>query len=91
MIEEVSMNTLENMKHAIDYIEDNIVGDIEYKRIAQIALCSEYHFQRMFAFIVGVPLNEYIRRRKLTLAGFDLQNSKEKIIDLALKVWLSIT
>ncbi len=85
MIEEVSMNTLENMKHAIDYIEDNLVGDIEYKRIAQIALCSEYHFQRMFAFIVGVPLNEYIRRRKLTLAGFDLQNSKEKIIDLALK------
>lgn len=51
MIEEVSMNTLENMKHAIDYIEDNLVGDIEYKRIAQIALCSEYHFQRMFAFI----------------------------------------
>ncbi|WP_105619652.1 AraC family transcriptional regulator [Vallitalea okinawensis] len=79
------MNTLENMKNAIDYIEDNLVGDIEYKRIAQIALCSEYHFQRMFAFIVGVPLNEYIRRRRLTLAGFDLQNSEEKIIDLALK------
>lgn len=73
------------MKDAIDYIEDHLLGNIEYKKIAQIALCSEYHFQRMFAFIVGVPLNEYIRRRKLTLAGFELQNSKEKIIDLALK------
>lgn len=79
------MDTFKEMKEAIDYIEDNLLGEIEYKKIAQIALCSEYHFQRMFAFIVGVPLNEYIRRRRLTLAGFELQNSKVKIIDLALK------
>jgi AraC family transcriptional regulator len=39
----------------------------------------------MFAFITGVPLSEYIRRRRLTLAAFDLQKSKEKIIDIALK------
>lgn len=79
------MDTLENMKHAIDYIENNLDGEIEYARIAQIALCSQYHFQRMFAFLTGVPLSEYIRRRRLTLAAFDLQQSKEKIIDIALK------
>lgn len=79
------MNNLEYMKNAIDYIEDNLDGTIEYEKIAQIALCSEYHFQRMFAFIVGVPLNEYIRRRRLTLAGFELQNSDQKVIDLAVK------
>lgn len=79
------MDTLENMKHAIDYIENNLDGEIEYARIAQIALCSQYHFQRMFAFLTGVPLSEYIRRRRLTLAAFDLQKSKEKIIDIALK------
>lgn len=79
------MNTLEGMNDAIAYIEDNITSDLEYKKIAQIALCSEYHFQRMFGFVVGIPLNEYIRRRKLTLAGFDLQNSKENIVDIALK------
>ncbi|WFR59494.1 AraC family transcriptional regulator [Anaerocolumna sp. AGMB13025] len=79
------MDTLENMKKAIDYIEDNLDAEIEYGKVAQIALCSQYHFQRMFAFLIGVPLSEYIRRRRLTLAAFELQNSNEKIIDLALK------
>jgi AraC family transcriptional regulator len=79
------MDTLENMKNAIDYIENKLNSEIEYTRIAQIALCSQYHFQRMFAFLIGVPLSEYIRRRRLTLAAFDLQNSSEKIIDIALK------
>lgn len=79
------MDTLENMKNAIDYIENNLDSEIEYAKIAQIALSSQYHFQRMFAFLIGVPLSEYIRRRRLTLAAFDLQNSNEKIIDIALK------
>lgn len=79
------MDTLENMKQAIDYIESNLDGEIEYARIAQIALCSQYHFQRMFGFLIGVPLSEYIRRRRLTLAAFDLQNGNDKIIDIALK------
>ena len=47
------MDTLENMKHAIDYIEDNLDTEIEYARIAQGALCSQYHFQRMFAFLLA--------------------------------------
>jgi AraC family transcriptional regulator len=79
------MDTLENMKQAIDYIENNLDCEIEYARIAHIALCSQYHFQRMFGFLIGVPLSEYIRRRRLTLAAFDLQNGHEKIIDIALK------
>jgi AraC family transcriptional regulator len=79
------MDTLENMKNAIDYIEDNLDGEIDYGKIAQIALSSQYHFQRMFGFLIGIPLSEYIRRRRLTLAAFDLQNSDEKIINLALK------
>ncbi|MFT4145855.1 MAG: AraC family transcriptional regulator [Mobilitalea sp.] len=79
------MDTLENMKQAIDYIESNLDHEIEYAKIAQVALCSQYHFQRMFGFLIGVPLSEYIRRRRLTLAAFDLQNSNEKIIDIALK------
>lgn len=79
------MDTLENMKHAIDYIENNLDNEIEYTRIAQIALCSQYHFQRMFSFLTGIPLSEYIRRRRLTLAAFDLQNGNGKIIDIAFK------
>ena len=51
------MDTLENMKQAIDYIESNLDREIEYAKIAQVALCSQYHFQRMFGFLIGVPLS----------------------------------
>ena len=79
------MDTLQNMKDAINYIEENLDGEIEYGKIAEIALCSQYHFQRMFAFLIGIPLSEYIRRRRLTLAAFDLQNDGVKVIDTAMK------
>lgn len=77
------MDTLENMRKALDYIEENLDGKIDYAKIAKIALCSKYHFQRMFVFLLGIPLSEYIRRRRLTLAAFDLQNTKDKVIDIA--------
>ena len=69
------MDWLERMNAAIDYIEANLTGNIEMSVAARGACCSEYHFSRMFAFITEVPLNEYIRRRRLTLAGFELKNS----------------
>lgn len=79
------MDWLERMNCAIDYIEENITYEIDYKRISQIACCSAYNFQRMFSIITNVTLSEYIRRRKLTLAAYELQNSNVKIIDLAIK------
>lgn len=79
------MEWLERMNRAMDYIEDHLDGTIDYGKIAREACCSTYHFQRMFSFIVDVPLAEYIRRRRMTLAAFELQNSKIKIVDLALK------
>ncbi len=79
------MDWLEKMNGAISYIEENLDNEIDFEQVAKIACCSTYHFQRMFSFIVDVPLSEYIRRRRLTLAAFELQNSSIKIIDLALK------
>ncbi|WP_404331792.1 GyrI-like domain-containing protein [Mesobacillus maritimus] len=80
------MDSLRNMNSAIEYIEDHLTNeDIDYKEVARIALCSEYHFKRMFSFLAGIPLSEYTRRRRLTLAAFELQNSDIKIIDVAVK------
>jgi len=76
---------LQRMNHAIDYIEDNLENNIDYEQIARIAVCSVYQFQRMFSFVLEVPLSEYIRRRRLTLAAFDLKNQKNKVTDIALK------
>lgn len=79
------MDWLDSMNHAVSFIEDNLYQDISYEEIAKIACCSSYHFQRMFSYISGIPLSEYIRRRRLTLAAFELQNTNEKIIDIAYK------
>ncbi len=77
------MNLLENMNEALNYIEENLTGDIDYKEAAKLALCSEYHFKRMFSTLAGVTLSEYIRRRRLTLAAFELNNTR--VIDIAIK------
>lgn len=79
------MEWLARMNGAAAYIEANLANEISYDKAAQIACCSTYHFQRMFSFITGVPLSEYIRRRRLTLAAFELQTSGRKVIDVALK------
>lgn len=73
------------LDNVINYIEENICGDINYETAAQMLGTSVFHFQRMFSFLTGLPIAEYIRRRKMTLAAFDIQKSDEKIIDIAVK------
>ncbi len=74
-----------NMNRAIKYIEENLTGDIQLEIAARYAGCSKWEFYRIFSFIAHIPLGEYIRKRKLAFALFDLQTSDEKIIDIALK------
>ncbi|WNS44672.1 AraC family transcriptional regulator [Paenibacillus sp. MMS20-IR301] len=78
------MNLLEHMNAALSYIEEQLEAEVDMKEAARLALCSEYHFTRMFSFLAGIPLSEYIRRRRLTLAAFKLQGSRQRIIDIAL-------
>lgn len=78
------MDWVERLNNAIKYIEEHLTDKIEYEELAKLLCCSTYHFQRMFAFMNGVPLSEYIRRRKLSLAVSDIQND-ERIVDIALK------
>lgn len=79
------MNSLKNLNKALDYIEKNLTNDIDFKKVSKLALCSEYHFKRMFSFLTGVTLSEYIRRRRLSLAAFELISSGIRIIDVAIK------
>lgn len=79
------MDWLQRMNNAINYIEENLTNDIDFNEVAKAACCSVHHFQRMFSFITDVPLSEYIRRRRLTLAAFSLQKSDVKVIDVSLQ------
>ena len=77
------MEWIERLNEAINYIEEHLTAEIDYERLGRIACCSSYHFQRMFTYMAGIPLSEYIRRRKMSLAAVDLQGGNMKIIDVA--------
>lgn len=79
------MDWLIRMNNVLDYIENSLDKEIDYKELAKIAYCSEFHFSRMFASVSGISLSEYIRRRRLTMAAFDLQKSSSRIIEIANK------
>ncbi|MEL7662105.1 AraC family transcriptional regulator [Acetobacterium wieringae] len=79
------MEWIEKLNNAINYIEEHLTEEIDYNQPAAIACCSTYHFQRMFAYMANVPLSEYIRRRRMSLAAVDLLSSEEKIVEVALK------
>lgn len=77
------MNMIKQFNDAMVYIEENLTNDIETEQIARIAGCSDYHFRRMFSFMAGMPLGEYIRRRKLALAASILKSTNKKVSDIA--------
>jgi AraC family transcriptional regulator len=80
-----NMDWIEKLNAAISYIEEHITEEIDLSEVAKVACCSSYHFQRMFNYMANVPLSEYIRRRRMSLAVADLQSDGAKIIDVALK------
>jgi AraC family transcriptional regulator len=79
------MDWLDGMKNAIDYLEDNILNEIDYDKLAQSAYSSTYHFQRMFSMLTGFTIGEYVRNRRLTLAAQELSLSNVKVTDMAFK------
>ena len=79
------MDTTESLNAAMRYIENRLFDEIDLREVARIAGCSEYQFRRMFSYLAGMPLNEYVRKRRLSLAGDMLRGGGEKIIDIALK------
>lgn len=79
------MEWLRNLSNAIDYIEKNLDGEICYEEVANIACCSTYYLGRMFSYVAGISLSEYIRRRRMTQAAFEIQTTNIKVLEVALK------
>lgn len=78
------MEWIDGFNRSIGYIEEHLTEEIDCGALARLACCSAYHYQRMFAYMAGVPLSEYIRRRRMSLAAVDLQ-AGERVVDTALK------
>lgn len=79
------MEWIKTLNKAIDYIEDNITENIRCEDVADHIYLSSFHFQRTFSLLTGISVGEYIRNRRLSIAGQELLTSNHKVIDIALK------
>jgi len=79
------MDWITGIQNALDYIEENITEELDYEEIAKRSFSSSYHFQRVFSIMCGYTLGDYIRNRRLSLAGAELNSGKAKVLDIALK------
>lgn len=79
------MDWIIGIQKAIDYMEDHLTETIDYDVVAAQSYSSSYHFQRVFSILCGFTVGEYIRNRRLTLAGAELAVGDAKVIDVALK------
>lgn len=79
------MEWITGIQNAINYIEAHLDGEIDYEQAAKESFSSPYHFQRVFSILSGYTLGEYIRNRRLSLAGTELATGKERVIDIAAK------
>ncbi len=79
------MNWIDGLSEAINYIEENITEKLSIEDIAKKAFVSPFYFQKGFTLLCGFTVGEYIRQRRLTLAGSELVSTNEKIIDIGLK------
>lgn len=79
------MDWVRIVQNAINYIENHLLDDINQDEIAKNVYLSVYQFNRAFRMIAGITISEYIRNRRLSLAGRELRERKEKVIDVALK------
>ena len=74
-----------DIQNALTYIEENLTEELEIRDIAKKAFLSPFYFQRIFGVMCGISVGEYIRGRRLSLAGEELARSDAKVIDIAAK------
>ena len=79
------MDWITGIQNAVNYIEDHLTEDLDYEDIARESFSSSFHFQRVFSILCGYTLGEYIRYRRLSLAGAELADGRIKVIDAAFK------
>jgi len=76
---------ISGMNAAVNYLEEHILEQPDLEKLSRLAACSPHHFQRIFTYIGGITLTEYLRRRRMSLAAVDLKNENAKVIDIAAK------
>ncbi len=81
----VIMNIYKALNEITKFIDENIEEQIDYEILAKIMGVNTYTMQKIFSLLTNISLSEYIRKRKLSNAGYDLYNFNAKVMDIAIK------
>lgn len=81
----MDLNATGCLQRAVDYIEANLCQEVSIEEAAASAYMSPFYFQRMFSLLLDVTVGDYIRNRRLALAGDALRTAGERVIDIALR------
>ncbi len=76
---------LDRLNQAMEHIEGHLDQHIEVSVLARITVTSEYHFRRLFSSLAGMPLSEYVRRRRLTVAGAEVLAGEPPLLEIAIR------
>ncbi|MFD7730222.1 helix-turn-helix domain-containing protein [Kitasatospora phosalacinea] len=76
---------LERLNQAMEHVEEHLDGRLEVAELARITATSEYHFRRLFSSLAGMPLSEYVRRRRLTVAAAEVLAGQPSLLDVAVR------
>lgn len=76
---------LERLNQAMEHIERRLDGSIDVAELARVAATSQYHLRRMFSALAGMPLSEYVRRRRLTVAGAEVLAGERTLLEIAVR------
>lgn len=79
------MDWIKGLQRAVDYMEEHITEPMDYEKTAAQMNVSVFYFHRIFTIICGFTPSEYIRNRRLALAGSELISTDSKVIDVAFK------
>ncbi|TDC38843.1 AraC family transcriptional regulator [Micromonospora sp. KC213] len=76
---------LDRLNEAMAHVERHLDRRVDVAELARIALTSEYHLRRMFSALAGMPLSEYVRRRRLTVAAAEVLAGERTLLDIAVR------
>ena len=79
------MEMIRSLQQAVEYMEEHLLEAITYQDVARHLHLSNYHFHKTFSLVTGMTVGEYLRKRRISLAGEELATSRKKVIDVALK------
>ena len=83
------MHAWEQIQKTVDHIETHLAEEIRMDDLARCAALSPFYFQRLFHRLVGKPVQEYVKLRRLAGAANALQEREDRILDIALALGFS--